>query len=298
MTAVKTLKILVTGAQGQVGKELTHIADDKGYNVFAASRAELDITQEIKVTDYINQLQPDIVINAAAYTAVDKAENEQDLAFAINRNGAKNLALACKKQNIPLLHISTDYVFDGSKSEAYNENDSVSPLGIYGESKWQGEEVIRHNLQNYIILRVAWVFGAQGSNFVKTMLRLGKERDELNVVADQYGGPSPAKNIASTLIVLAEQYQQNNSLTWGTYHYCGSPKTSWYDFAKEIFEQGFETGLLNKQVKVKPITTAEYPTVAKRPANSMLDCSKLKSTFGIEMPEWKNALKQVLAELK
>jgi dTDP-4-dehydrorhamnose reductase len=295
---VKTLKILVTGAQGQVGKELAHIADDKGYSVIAASRTELDITQEKNIGNYISKLQPDIVINAAAYTAVDRAEDEQDLAFAINRNGAKNLALACKKQNIPLLHISTDYVFDGSKLEAYNEDDTVSPLGVYGESKWQGEEAIRQNLNDYIILRVAWVFGAQGNNFVKTMLRLGKERDELNVVADQYGGPSPAKNIASTLISLAEQYQQNNSLTWGTYHYCGSPKTSWYDFAKEIFDRGFEIGLLNKHVKVKPITTAEYPTIAKRPANSMLNCEKLATTFSIEMPDWKIALKQVLTELK
>lgn len=197
-----------------------------------------------------------------------------------------------------MLHISTDYVFDGSKSEPYGESDTVSPLGVYGESKWQGEEAIHKNLHEHIILRVAWVFGAQGNNFVKTMLRLGKVREELNVVADQYGGPSPAKNIASTLIALAELYQQNNSLTWGTYHYCGSPKTSWYDFAKEIFKQGFEMGLLNKQVKVNPITTAEYPTAAKRPVNSMLNCEKLAQTFGIEMPDWKTALKQVLTELK
>ncbi len=292
------MKILVTGAQGQVGKELSHITDNKSYNIIAASRAELDITQEQKVNDYINQFQPDIVINAAAYTAVDKAENEQDLAFAINYIGAKNLALACKKQNIPLLHISTDYVFDGSKSDAYNEGDTVSPLGVYGISKWQGEETIRKNLHEHIILRVAWVFGAQGNNFVKTMLRLGKERDELNVVSDQYGAPSPAKDIAQTLITLAEQYQQNNSLTWGTYHYCGSPKASWHDFAREIFDQAFTIGLLNKQVKVKPITTAQYPTIAKRPANSMLNCEKLKTTFNIEKPNWKQALKQVLTELK
>lgn len=291
--------MLVTGAQGQVGKELTHIADDKGYNIIAASRAELDITQEENVGNYISKLQPDIVINAAAYTAVDKAEDEQKVAFAINRDGAKNLALACKKQNIPLLHISTDYVFDGSKSEPYGESDTVSPLGVYGESKWQGEEAIRKILHEHIILRVAWVFGAQGNNFVKTMLRLGKERDELNIVNDQFGGPSPAKNIAQTLITLVEQYQQqNNTLVWGTYHYCGSPKTSWYDFAKEIFDQGFGMGLLNKHVKVKPITTAEYPTIAKRPANSMLNCEKLATTYGIEMPDWKEALRKVLMKLR
>lgn len=293
------MKILITGAQGQVGKELTQIANDKGYDVIAANRSELDITQERDVAEYINKQQPDIVINAAAYTSVDKGENEQGLAFAINRNGAKNLALTCKELNIPLLHISTDYVFDGSKLDAYSEKDTVSPLGIYGESKWQGEEAIRQILDNHIILRVAWVFGAQGNNFVKTMLRLGIERDELNIVADQYGGPSPAKDIAQTLIILVKQYQQQNkTLAWGTYHYCGNPKTSWYDFAKEIFNQAYEMGILENKVKVNPITTAEYPTVAKRPANSMLNCEKLETTFQIRMPDWSVALNKVLLELK
>ena len=292
------MKILITGAQGQVGKELSAISINKGFDVVAAGRVDLDITETQIVEEYISQHQPDIVINAAAHTAVDKAESEQDLAFAINHNGAKNIALACSKLTIPLLHISTDYVFDGSQSDPYSENDAVSPLGVYGESKWQGEEVIRKNLESHIILRVAWVFGAQGNNFVKTMLRLGKDRDELNVVADQFGGPSPAKNIAETLINLVEQYQKDKTLTWGTYHYCGKSKTTWYDFATEIFKLAFEIGLLDKKVKVNPITTAEYPTPAKRPSNSMLNCTKLKTTFGIDMPEWKDALKKVLTELK
>ncbi len=292
------MKILVTGAQGQVGKELVQIAKQQNHDVIAAARTELDITNETDVTQYILSQQPDIVINAAAYTAVDKAESEQELAFAINRDGAKFLALTCKEHNIPLLHISTDYVFDGSNAEAYKESDTVSPLGIYGESKWQGEEAIRQQLKHHIILRVAWVFGAQGNNFVKTMLRLGNERDELNVVADQFGGPSAAKNIALSLIALAEQFESNQSLAWGTYHYCGTPKTSWCDFAKEIFKQAFEMNLLEKQVKVNAITTAEYPTPAKRPVNSMLNCEKISDTFAIEMPDWKVSLQQVLSELK
>ena len=292
------MNVLITGAQGQVGKELTSIAQDKGFNVIAASRADLDISQAENVQQFMSQYQPDIVINAAAHTAVDKAEDEHDLAFTINRDGAANLAIACSKLNIPLLHISTDYVFDGTKTAPYNENDVVAPLGVYGESKWQGEEAIRQNLSHFLILRVAWVFGAQGNNFVKTMLRLAEDRDELNVVADQFGGPSPAKDIAQTLITLVEKFQQNKTLAWGTYHYCGKEKTTWYDFASEIFKQAFELGILNKQIKVNPITTAEYPTAAKRPENSMLDCSKLKTTFGINMPEWKEALKQVLIELK
>jgi dTDP-4-dehydrorhamnose reductase len=292
------MKILITGAQGQVGKELVSIANQRGFDVIAAGRAELDITKLKNIESYVEVHQPDLVINAAAYTAVDKAEEEQYIAYAINRNGVANLAAVSKEKNIPLLHISTDYVFDGAKSEAYSENDAVSPLGIYGISKWQGEEAIRQTLSQHIILRVAWVFGAQGNNFVKTMLRLAKDRDELNVVADQFGRPSPAKYIAKTLIALAEQYQKEKMLEWGTYHYCGDEKVSWCGFAEEIFKQAKEQGLIKKEIKVNAITTAEYPTPAKRPKNSMLDCQKIKNTFGIEMPSWKESLNQVLTELK
>ena len=291
------MKILITGAQGQVGKELVSIAKQH-YDVIAAGRDELDITQAKDVAEYIESSHPDIVINAAAYTAVDKAEEDQKIAYAINRDGAKNLATACTQHNIPLLHISTDYVFDGSKIDAYSETDSVSPLGIYGDSKWQGEEAIRTQLSQHIILRVAWVFGAQGNNFVKTMLRLAKDRDELNVVADQFGGPSPAKSIAKTLIHLVGSYQKNKELQWGTYHYCGTEQTNWCDFAKEIFRQANDKGLINKEIQVNSITTAEYPTLAKRPQNSMLNCEKIKNTFGLDMPDWHEGLNEVLMELQ
>ncbi len=292
------MKILITGAQGQVGKELVSIANQRGFDVIAAGQTELDITQLKNIESYVEVLQPDLVINAAAYTAVNKAEEEQDITYAINRDGTANLAAVSKEKNIPLLHISTDYVFDGTKSEAYSENDAVSPLGIYGISKWQGEETIRQTLPEHIILRVAWVFGAQGNNFVKTMLRLAKDRDELSVVADQFGRPSPAKDIAKTLIILAEQYQKEKTLEWGTYHYCGDEKVSWCGFAKEILKQAKEQGLIEKDIKVNAITTAEYQDPTKRPANSMLDCEKIKNTFGIEMPSWKESLNQVLTELK
>ena len=292
------MKILITGAQGQVGKELVSIANQRGFDVIAAGQTELDITQLKNIESYVEVHQPDLVINAAAYTAVNKAEEEQDITYAINRDGTANLAAVSKEKNIPLLHISTDYVFDGTKSEAYSENDAVSPLGVYGISKWQGEETIRQTLPEHIILRVAWVFGAQGNNFVKTMLRLAKDRDELSVVADQFGGPSPAKDIAKTLIILAEQYQKEKTLEWGTYHYCGDEKVSWCGFAKEILKQAKEQGLIEKDIKVNAITTAEYQDPTKRPANSMLDCEKIKNTFGIEMPSWKESLNQVLTELK
>lgn len=292
------MKILITGAQGQVGKELVSIANQRGFDVIAAGQTELDITQLKNIKSYFEVHQPDLVINAAAYTAVNKAEEEQDITYAINRDGTANLAAVSKEKNIPLLHISTDYVFDGTKSEAYSENDAVSPLGVYGISKWQGEETIRQTLPEHIILRVAWVFGAQGNNFVKTMLRLAKDRDELSVVADQFGRPSPAKDIAKTLIILAEQYQKEKTLEWGTYHYCGDEKVSWCGFAKEILKQAKEQGLIEKDIKVNAITTAEYQDPTKRPANSVLDCEKIKNTFGIEMPSWKESLNQVLTELK
>ncbi len=292
------MKILITGAQGQVGKELVSIANQRGFDVIAAGQTELDITQLKNIESYVEVHQPDLVINAAAYTAVNKAEEEQDITYAINRDGTANLAAVSKEKNIPLLHISTDYVFDGTKSEAYSENDAVSPLGVYGISKWQGEETIRQTLPEHIILRVAWVFGAQGNNFVKTMLRLAKDRDELSVVEDQFGRPSPAKDIAKTLIILAEQYQKEKTLEWGTYHYCGDEKVSWCGFAKEILKQAKEQGLIEKDIKVNAITTAEYQDPTKRPANSMLDCEKIKNTFGIEMPSWKESLNQVLTELK
>lgn len=292
------MKVLITGAQGQVGKELTQAAIAHGYDVISAGRDELDITQASNVDVFFKQHKPDIVINAAAYTAVDKAEEEQAIAYAINHDGAKNIATACAEATIPLFHISTDYVFDGSKSKPYNEEDTISPLGIYGDSKWQGEEEVREKSSNAIILRVAWVFGFHGNNFVKTMLRLGKDRDELNVVADQFGGPSPAKDIAETLIKLVTRYQKNNDLQWGTYHYCGSPKTTWHEFATEIFKQANEIGLINKKIKVNPIPTTEYPTPAKRPANSMLNCTKILNTYNIDMPDWREALKNILTELK
>ena len=286
------MKILITGAQGQVGKELVSIANQRGFDVIAAGQTELDITKLKNIKSYFEVHQPDLVINAAAYTAVNKAEEEQDITYAINRDGAANLAAVSKEKNILLLHISTDYVFDGTKSEAYSENDAVSPLGVYGISKWQGEETIRQTLPEHIILRVAWVFGEQGNNFVKTMLRLAKDRDELSVVADQFGRPSSSKDIAKTLIILAEQYQKEKTLERGTYHYCGDEKVSWCGFAKEILKQAKEQGLIEKDIKVKAITTADYHDPTKRPANSMLDCEKIKNTFGIimlgEYQDWIN----------
>lgn len=291
------MKLLITGAQGQVGTELVSYANAAGYIVFAATRTELDITQAELVSSYIEEIKPDIVINAAAYTAVDKAEEDQELVYSINRDGAKHLATACARQAIPLFHISTDYVFNGTQAEPYKESDTPSPLGVYGNSKWQGEEAIREQLQHYIILRVAWVFGAHGNNFVKTMLRLGQERDSLNIVSDQSGGPTPAIHIAQTLLALVELYEKNKKLEWGTYHYCGSPRTTWYNFANTIFQRANKFGVRTKNIQLTPITSEQFPTAAQRPKNSMLDCSKIKNTFNIEMPDWHFALDEILRNL-
>lgn len=290
--------ILLSGGRGQVGTEVLRGAEEMGLTVHAFGHGELDITNPADVAACLARLSPNLVINAAAYTAVDKAEEEPAIAFAVNRDGAANLAESCASHNIPLLHISTDYVFDGSKNTAYSEADPASPLGVYGQSKWEGEKAVRLRLEQHIILRVAWVFGASGHNFVKTMLRLAQSHDALRVVSDQHGGPTPARAIAATLLTLVERYRENGHLEWGTYHYCGSPATTWCDFAKEIFTQATAKGLLAKPVTVQPITTAEYPTAAQRPKNSVLSGEKLNRLYNIAAPGWQEGLAQVLSELK
>lgn len=294
----KPFKILVTGANGQIGSELAGSSRRDNTRIMAASRSELDITDKEQTNQYINNTRPDLVINAAAYTAVDRAEEEPELAYAINQAGVANLAEACKRLNIPLFHISTDYVFDGNKSAPYTETDVPVPLGVYGKSKLAGEEELRNTLEQYIILRVAWVFGSSGNNFVKTMLRLAENRDALAIVDDQYGGPTPARDIAETLLTLADLYRMEKNLAWGTYHYCGQPGTSWYHFAENIFEAAQQLKVIEKDIHLKPIRTEEYPTLAQRPKNSMFNCEKILKTFKIKMPGWKNGLLNVLTELK
>ena len=282
--------ILITGAGGQVSHELA-IADSS-HQLVALTQQQLDITSSTQITEVFESYQPDILINAAAYTQVDLAEKEQELAFAINRDGVANLAQACKVLDIPLLHISTDYVFDGSKQGAYKESDPVAALGIYGKSKAEGDAVLQSILKQHIILRTSWVFSAAGNNFVKTMLRLGREREELGIVNDQHGCPTSARSIAEVLLSIADQYLQGDEIEWGTYHYCNQPETTWFGFATAIFEQagGFE------HLKLNPIATSDYPTPARRPQNSVLDCTKLETNFGIERANWVDELGLVLTQ--
>jgi dTDP-4-dehydrorhamnose reductase len=280
--------ILITGAGGQVGHELA--TADSSYRLVALTQQQLDITNPVQITEVFESHQPDILINAAAYTQVDLAESEQELAFAINRDGVAKLARACQMAGIPMLHISTDYVFDGSRQGAYKESDPVATLGLYGASKAAGDAVLQSTLKQHIILRTSWVFSATGNNFVKTMLRLGKESEELDIVNDQHGCPTSARSIAEVLLNIAHRYLQGGEVEWGIYHYCNQPETTWFGFATAIFEQagGFDN------LKLKAITTNDYPTPVQRPQNSRLECAKIKAQFGIKQASWIDELGLVL----
>lgn len=290
------MRVLITGAHGQVGHELMRLVP-AGFEATGMGSAELDIADAAQVAAVVAQIQPQLIINAAAYTAVDKAESEPERAYAVNRDGVAHLAAAAERLGVPLLHISTDYVFAGNANSPYGEQDATAPSGVYGASKLAGELALAAGCSRYMILRTSWVFGTHGNNFVKTMLRLGRERDELSVVADQQGCPTSAASIARALWILAGEYRDRGALQWGTYHFSGSPACSWHEFALEIFRQGRALGLLAKVPQVNAISTAAYPTPAKRPAWSVLDCSKLHMAHGITPAEWRHELRAVLVEL-
>lgn len=292
------MKILISGAAGQVGDALVKHGSKRGFEIFGMSRSELDITNLRNVDAVFAQVKPDLVINASAYTAVDKAESDSEQAYAVNEIGPILLAKACLKAGIPLFHISTDYVFDGSSNGAYSENDLTNPQSVYGRSKLLGELAVIENLNQYIILRTSWVFSETGSNFVKTMLRLGAEREHLSVVADQVGGPTSADAIANALLLIAARVSDKQDINWGTYHFSGLPYCSWYEFAKEIFQQAESMRLISKAPELAAIPSSEYPTPAPRPLNSRLDCSKIYDEFGIEPDDWKQSLKDVVLKLK
>ncbi|MCD6038644.1 MAG: rmlD 2 [Gammaproteobacteria bacterium] len=282
-------KILITGGQGQLAYELVQLARQKNHLIWAPPREELDITQPLVVREALDTFQPDVVINTAAYTQVDKAEKNTQQAYAVNTQGAKNLALACEKISRPLLHLSTDYVFDGNKKSPYLETDKVAPINVYGASKWQGEEGVRQSCSRYIILRVSSVFGQQGQNFVKKILQWIREKESLYIVADQTMCPTPAQAIADTLLKIMTMPH------WGTYHYCGEEAVTWYDFAKAIMEQ--VRPYIGGGREIHPISMADYPTEAMRPVYSVLDCTQFENVFGIIRPNWRIGLKNVITAL-
>ncbi|MEE1979621.1 dTDP-4-dehydrorhamnose reductase [Shewanella xiamenensis] len=292
------MKFLITGSNGQVGsclvKQLSLMPE---IEFLAVDRKKLDITDCEAVTKLVNEFRPNAIINAAAHTAVDKAEQEVELSYAINRDGPQFLAQAANSVGAIILHISTDYVFAGDKGGEYVETDAVAPQGVYGQSKLAGELAVATACPRYIILRTAWVFCETGNNFVKTMLRLAQTRDELGVVADQFGRPTYAGDIANALIVMAKALQKGNN-HYGVYHFAGLPHVSWHQFATEIFNEANKQGLLinngiTKSMRVNAITTEQYPTSAKRPVNSSLDCRKIEQIFGIKPSDWQAALNQL-----
>jgi dTDP-4-dehydrorhamnose reductase len=291
------MRILVAGGQGQVGSALAQQGLEQCLDLIALGRKDLDITSSGSITAVFAEYEPDLLINAAAYTAVDKAESEPELAYAINETATALLADACAERDIPMLHISTDYVFDGTKDSPYVETDPVNPIAVYAKSKEAGERALRERLERHIILRTSWVFGLQGNNFVKTMVRLAKDRDRLTVVADQFGGPSSARSIAEALLMIAAQYQSGSSIAWGTYHYCQKPYVSWHQFAEAIVARAIEIGLVDHAVEVAPIPSAEFPTPVIRPANSKLSSVKFEEAFGVSESEWAPDVSAVLESL-
>lgn len=292
------MKILLLGGNGQVGRELRRSLPALG-NVIVATRdgegadAVADFDRPESLAALVAMVQPDVVVNAAAYTAVDKAETDIDAAFGINAEALAVIAQACATHGALLVHYSTDYVFDGRATHPYLEEDLTAPLGVYGASKLAGEQAIRDSGARHAILRTAWVYAAHGKNFLLTMLRLAAERDELHVVADQYGAPTPAAWIADATTALL----RHGVAASGTWHLTARGETSWHEFARAIFDDAHELGLLQRKPAVLPITTAAYPTAACRPAYSVLDTSRLRKNFGVVPPDWRDGLKRTLREL-
>ena len=283
----KSLRALIIGKTGQVGRELSRIAWPAQFEITQLGREECDISNIPSIAPLIEKRAPGIVINAAAYTAVDRAESEPDLAMAANALAPGEIARACAETGAALIHLSTDYVFDGMKHGAYVESDPVNPLSVYGRSKEAGEAAIRAALDRHVILRTSWVFSAHGANFVKTILRLAATRPELRIVADQHGGPTSARDIAHAIAAIAAA-----NGPWGTFHFTSAEPTTWHGFAEAIV-----AGSRGPKPPVHAIVTAEYPTPARRPANSVLDCGRIGQAYGIAQPSWRAALAQVLTEL-
>jgi dTDP-4-dehydrorhamnose reductase len=293
--------ILLLGANGQLGQELQRAMAPLGSIVATTRSGVLPDGSACEVADFdqpgslaalLDRVQPTVVVNAAAYTAVDRAEEDRDAAFRANAEAPGVLARWCAQAGVPLVHYSTDYVFDGQGTRPYREDDATAPLGVYGASKLAGEDAIRAAGGRHLIFRTAWVYASHSANFLRTMLRVGAERDVLRVVADQVGTPTPAALIAD---VTAQALQHGGGLS-GTWHLTAKGETSWHGFAEAIFAEAVAAGVLPRAPKVEAITTAEYPTPAKRPAYSHLDVAKLEQDFGVVLPRWQDGLKRVIAD--
>jgi dTDP-4-dehydrorhamnose reductase len=284
------MRILITGKNGQVGTELSRLYHSR-QDVVLTSRDECDLSSEQSIRDTVRRVKPAVILNAGAYTAVDQAEKEPALCFAVNADAPRVLAEEAARLDALLIHYSTDYVFDGEKPAPYLETDPISPLNVYGESKAAGEAAIAKVATRFLVLRTSWVYGAHGKNFLRTMLRLGAERPELRVVDDQLGAPTSAAAIASATARLVEQPLSGG---WGIYHMTAAGSTSWYGFARAIFQEA----VLATKPRVQPIPSSDYPTPARRPTNSVLSNDRFAQTFGFRLPAWEQQLNEVLAAMQ
>ncbi len=289
---MKKMKVLVTGKGGQLAWELEQTVP-AGYELISLSAEELDITQSEKIKETITKYQPDVVINAAAYTAVDKAESDQEVAYAVNETGAKNLAIACKEQGCRLLHVSTDFVFDGTNCTPYQTNHTPNPINVYGASKLAGDIAVSEILPSAVIVRTAWVYSSHGNNFVKSMLRLMLDKPQLGIVFDQIGTPTWAKGLALWLWAIIGKPEAS-----GMFHWTDAGVASWYDFAVAIQELAIEKGMLTKAIPISPIPASQYPTPAKRPAFSVIDKSSSEQASDLQTIHWRKQLSRMLDELK
>ncbi|UCV17109.1 dTDP-4-dehydrorhamnose reductase [Quatrionicoccus australiensis] len=294
------MKLLLTGKNGQVGFELQRALAPLG-EIVAVDMAECDLSNPDAIRRLVSETRPDIIINPAAYTAVDKAETDQDLAYAVNGMAPGVLGEEAKKLGALVIHYSTDYVFDGTKQGAYSENDAPNPQSIYGKSKLAGEQALLRSAADHFIFRTSWVFGAHGNNFAKTMLRLAVDRDTLNVVVDQFGAPTSAALLADITAHVIARYQREGRAAqpFGIYHLVASSLTTWHDYAQTVVRAAIAAGkpLKLSPENIKAITTAEYPLPAPRPTNSHLDTCKLQETFGLILPPWQNGLNHVLQQI-
>ncbi len=292
------MKILLTGSNGQVGFELAKKLNTLG-QVIATDRAILNLANSEAVRQFIDQTKPDIIINPAAYTSVDKAESEPELAHQINVTATKVLTEKAIELDIPFIHFSTDYVFDGLKKEAYVESDLTNPQSVYGKTKYEGEEKARHH-SKHIILRTSWVFGSHGNNFLKTILQLIQDKDSLNIVGDQTGSPTSTSTLTEvTLKIVDTIFKDKNFNDYGIYHVANEGETNWHRYASFIASEAIQLGLVVKcePSHIRSILTSSYPTAAKRPLNSRLNTGKLKKTFMLELPDWESEVKKVLREI-
>jgi dTDP-4-dehydrorhamnose reductase len=289
--------MVVTGREGQVVRSLLERASGTEFEILPVGRPGLDLAGDPDtIADLIEAIRPNVLVSAAAYTQVDKAESEPELAFAINEDGVRAVARAAHRLNVPLIHLSTDYVFDGSKSSPYVEEDTTGPTGVYGASKLAGEEAILAEHNNVAVLRTAWVYSPFGANFVKTMLRLARERDEIGVVGDQYGNPTSALDVADGVLhVAANLCRGGEPAHRGTFHMTAAGEASWAEFAEAIFVASGESG--GPTARVKHIRTSDYPTPATRPANSRLDSTRLARVHGVRLPDWRESVKTVVTRL-